>query len=142
VVPGTFPPHAATAIEVSRYERDADARRVCVAFHGTSCAACGFSFEAAYGDAGAGFIQVHHVVPPEMLEGAYTLDPVADLVPLCPNCHAMAHAGVASPRTVSELRTIIAAAGHLRGEVVSEQALQAQEDARRILEGQDRRESR
>jgi 5-methylcytosine-specific restriction protein A len=135
LVPGTYPPSAVTRIEVNRYERDPDARRVCLAFHGTSCAACGFSFEASYGAAGADAVEVHHAVPPVMLGEGYKLDPVADLVPLCPNCHAIAHLGVASPRTVSELRNIIAAAGHLRGEVVSDLALEAQDDARRILEG-------
>ena len=122
-------------VDVNRYEHNQDARRVCLAFHGTACAACGFSFEAVYGDIGTGFIDVHHVVPPAMLGSGYQLDPVADLVPLCPNCHAMIHRGVGSPRTVSELRNIISAAGHIRGEVVSERALQAQEDSRRILEG-------
>jgi 5-methylcytosine-specific restriction enzyme A len=132
---GTYPPDYVATVEVNRYERDPDARRVCLAFHGTSCAACGFSFEASYGDYGAGFIHVHHVVPPAMLEAGYQLDPVADLVPLCPNCHAMAHLGVTTPRTVSELRSSIAAAGHLRGEVVSKEALEAQDDAQRILDG-------
>jgi 5-methylcytosine-specific restriction enzyme A len=47
----------------------------------------------------------------------------------------MAHYRVSSPRTVSELRNIISAAGHMRGEVVSDLSLEAQEDARRILEG-------
>ncbi len=137
LVPGTYPPDAASTIDVNRYEQNPDARGVCLAFHGTACAACGFSFEAAYGDIGTGFIDVHHVVPPAMLGNGYQLDPVTDLVPLCPNCHAMVHRGVGtgSPRTVSELRTIISAAGHMRGEVVSELALEAQEDARRILEG-------
>lgn len=135
LVPGSYPPAAVTRIEVNRYEQDPDARRVCLAFHGTSCAACGFSFEASYGEAGTDAIEVHHAVPPVMLGDGYTLDPVADLVPLCPNCHTVAHLGVASPRTVSELRTIIAAAGHLRGEVVSDLALEAQADARRIIEG-------
>lgn len=134
LVSGTYPPHAVSTVEVNRYERNPDARRVCLAFHGTSCAACGFSFEASYGEIGTGFIDVHHVVPPVMLGDGYQLDPVADLVPLCPNCHAMAHHGVASPRTVSELRSIISAAGHMTGEVVSELALEAQEDARRLLE--------
>ncbi|MDQ0690732.1 HNH endonuclease [Arthrobacter sp. W4I7] len=135
LVPGTCPPEAVTRIEVNRYERDADARRVCLAFHGTSCAACGFSFEASYGEAGTDAVEVHHAVPPAMLGSGYQLDPVADLVPLCPNCHAMAHHGVSSPRTVSELRNIISAAGHMRGEVVGNLSLEAQEDARRILEG-------
>jgi 5-methylcytosine-specific restriction enzyme A len=135
LVPGTCPPDAVSTIEVNRYEQDPDARRVCLAFHGTACSACSFSFEAGYGDIGTGFIDVHHVVPPAMLGGGYQLDPVADLVPLCPNCHAMVHRGVGAPRTVSELRRIISASGHMRGEVVSELALEAQKDARRILEG-------
>lgn len=135
LVSGTCPPEAVSSIDVNSYERNPDARRVCLAYHGTSCAACGFSFEASYGDTGAGFVDVHHLVPPELLGTGYQLDPVADLVPLCPNCHAMAHRGVSSPRTVSELRHIIAESGHLRGEVVSNFALEAQEDARRLLEG-------
>lgn len=134
LVSGTFPPEAVSRAGVNRYERDADARRVCLAFHGTSCAACGMSLETAYGGAGSDVVGVHHVVPPEMLGSGYQLDPITDLVPLCPNCHAMAHHQVAVPRTVPELRSMIAAAGHLKGEPVSEKALEAQEDARRILE--------
>ncbi|ADX73272.1 putative restriction endonuclease [Pseudarthrobacter phenanthrenivorans Sphe3] len=132
---GTYPPQAVTRIEVNRYERNQDARRICLAFHGTSCAACGFSFEASYGDIGAGFIEVHHLVPPALLGSTYQLDPIADLVPLCSNCHAMAHHNVASPRTVSELRSLRATSGFLAGEVVSSRALQAQDDAQRILGG-------
>jgi 5-methylcytosine-specific restriction protein A len=135
LVPGTYPPQAISSIVVNRYERDSDARRVCLAFHGTSCAACGFSFEAAFGDIGTGFIDVHHVVPPAMIGTGYQLDPIADLVPLCPNCHAMAHLAVRSPRSVSELRSIISASGHLTGDMVTDLSLEAQEDARRILEG-------
>jgi 5-methylcytosine-specific restriction protein A len=135
IVSGTLPPDAVSTIDMNRHERNPDARRVCLAFHGTSCAACGFSFEAFYGDAGSGSIDIHHVVPPEMLGSGYQLDPVADLVPLCPNCHALAHPSAGPPRTVSELRHIISASGHLRGEVVSDFALHAQEDARKILEG-------
>ncbi|PTT70851.1 HNH endonuclease, partial [Arthrobacter sp. HMWF013] len=134
LVPGSYPREAVSRVEVNRYERDPAARRVCLAFHGTSCAACGFSFEAAYGAMGEGFVHVHHTVPASLLGRGYQLDPVADLVPLCANCHAMAHRGVSTPRTVSELRSIIGASGHVRGETLSEQALEAQADARRILE--------
>ncbi|MGO4235630.1 HNH endonuclease [Pseudarthrobacter sp. YAF2] len=131
---GTFPPDAVRQVQVNRYERDPDARRSCVAFHGTSCAACGFSFEATYGGAGTAMIAVHHLVPPELLGNGYQLDPVADLVPLCRNCHAMAHSEN-PPLTVAELRTMVSASGHMLGHVVSTSELQAQADARRILEG-------
>lgn len=135
VVPGTCPPEATRTVGANRYERDPDARRVCLAFHGTSCTACGFSFEASYGEIGDGFIHVHHTVPASRLGAGYELDPVTDLVPLCANCHAMVHHGASTPRTVPELRHILSAAGHLRGEIVTGQALEAQENARRILEG-------
>jgi 5-methylcytosine-specific restriction protein A len=134
LVAGTYPPDAVAAAIVNRFEQDPDARRMCLAFHGTSCAVCGFSFEVSYGLAGSDAVDVHHVVPPALLGPGYQLDPIADLIPLCPNCHAMAHHGVRSPRSVSELRNILSAAGHLPGHPVSPQSLAAEEDARRILE--------
>lgn len=133
-VPGTFPGYALSRVDVNRYERSPDARRACIAHHGTNCAACGFSFEIAYGELGKDFIQVHHIVPPAQLGSGYELDPVADLVPLCANCHAMAHRGVRTARTVAELRRIMGAAGFLSGHAVSPEELEAQRDARRILE--------
>jgi 5-methylcytosine-specific restriction protein A len=135
-VPGTYPEKAVSRVQVNRNERSPDARRICVAHHGESCAACGFSFETAYGEVGRGFIQVHHIVPASQIGGEYQLDPVADLVPLCPNCHAMAHLGVGTPRTVAELRRIMAGAGYLAGQTVAPEELEAQRNARRILEQQ------
>ncbi|WP_240720789.1 HNH endonuclease [Pseudarthrobacter sp. NamE2] len=137
LVPGTYPSHAVSSAAVNRYEQDPDARRVCLAFHGTACAACGFSFEASYGSIGEGFMEVHHTVPVSLLDSGYALDAVTDLVPLCANCHAMAHRGAGTPRTVQELRNILASAGHLRGDVVTSQELEARENARRILEARN-----
>lgn len=134
LVPGTHPPDAVTAAIVNRFEQDPDARRLCLAFHGTSCAACGFSLEVSYGQIGSDAIDVHHLVPPALLRPDYELDPVADLIPLCPNCNAVAHHRVRSPRTVAELRNILAMAGLLQGRLVNRQSLAAEEDARRILE--------
>lgn len=132
-VPGTYPDKAIARVAVNRYERDPEARRVCIAHRGINCAACGFSFEMAYGEIGADFIQVHHVVPASQLGTGYVLDPITDLVPLCANCHAMAHHGVGSPRTEAELRHIIASAGYLRGNTVDPEELEAQRIARKIL---------
>jgi 5-methylcytosine-specific restriction protein A len=131
-VPGTLPQDALIRVGVNRYERNPHARRVCLAHHGTSCAACGFSFEAAYGPEGEGFIHVHHLVPASQLGPGYELDPVGDLVPLCPNCHAMAHRRRV-PYTVAELRAMRSSAGYISGSVVSQQELDAQAEARRIL---------
>lgn len=131
-VPGTLPQDALARVCVNRYERNPHARRICLAHHGTSCAACGFSFEAAYGPEGEGFIHVHHLVPAAQLGPGYELDPLGDLVPLCPNCHAMAHRR-RIPYTVAELRAMRSRAGYISGSVVSQQELDAQADARRIL---------
>jgi 5-methylcytosine-specific restriction protein A len=65
-------------------------------------------FKDVYGDFADGFIHVHHVVPVSQLGSGYRIDPTVDLVPVCPNCHAMLHLGRGSePRTVEELRTLL-----------------------------------
>ncbi|HEY8752263.1 MAG TPA: HNH endonuclease [Arthrobacter sp.] len=133
LTPGSYPEEAVARVEVNRYERNAEARRVCLAYHGTSCAACGFSFRVRYGEVGNDFIHVHHVAPVSQLGLGYRLDPIADLVPLCPNCHNIAHLGVSTPRSVTELRALIAAAGHLPGQVVDQRSSAAQDDAKRIM---------
>ncbi|MHA7224123.1 HNH endonuclease [Arthrobacter sp. RHLT1-20] len=135
-VPGTYPEGAVARVQVNRYERSPEARRACIAHHGTTCAACGFSFEISYGGIGKDFIHIHHLVPASQLGSGYELDPITDLVPLCANCHAMAHQGVGTPRTVAELRRIIAGAGFLRGSTVSPGELEAERAARRMLEPQ------
>ncbi|BCW66092.1 hypothetical protein NicSoilB4_08550 [Arthrobacter sp. NicSoilB4] len=132
-LPGTYPEGAVTRVEVNRYERSPEARRACIAHYGSSCAACGFSFEQKYGEIGKDFIHVHHVVPVSQLGSSYELDPISDLIPLCANCHAMAHQGVGTPRTVAELRRIIGDAGFLRGSTVSPEELEAQRAARELL---------
>ena len=74
------------------YERSAAARRACLDHYDTvACQVCGFSFEESYGEIGAGFIHVHHVKPLSKVGDQYELDPARDLVPVCPNCHAMIH---------------------------------------------------
>ena len=73
------------------YERDRGGRQACIDFYGTACTVCGLAFEERYGDIGAGFIHVHHLVPLSKIGIAYQLDPVNDLRPVCPNCHAMIH---------------------------------------------------
>ncbi|HKU31187.1 MAG TPA: HNH endonuclease [Arthrobacter sp.] len=134
LVPGGHPEGAVARVTVNRYEHSPHSRRACLAFHGTTCSACGFSFEERYGEVAKDFVQVHHIVPVSQLGPGYVLDPVADLIPLCANCHSVAHLGVSSPRSVHELRELISGAGHLSGQVVTPEALQAQASAQRILD--------
>ncbi|GAA2177619.1 hypothetical protein GCM10009784_29030 [Arthrobacter parietis] len=131
-VPGSYPEHALQRIPVNRHERDPEAKAVAIAHLGSSCHACGFDFEATYGPPGAGFSHVHHTVPAAGLRPDYEIDPIIDLVPLCPNCHYMAHRRVPTPYTVAELRAMVAAAGHLPGIIVTAEQEQAQNDARAI----------
>ncbi|MGA2531235.1 MAG: HNH endonuclease [Acidimicrobiales bacterium] len=87
----TFPEGGATSIVVNRYERDPRARQACIDKWGYSCAVCNFSFEARYGELGKNYIHVHHLKDLSTLGGEYDVDPVKDLRPVCPNCHAMLH---------------------------------------------------
>jgi 5-methylcytosine-specific restriction protein A len=65
-------------------------------------------FEKMYGELGRGFIHIHHVVPISTIGKEYLLDPVKDLVPVCPNCHAMLHRGInGRVLTVEELRNVV-----------------------------------
>ena len=73
------------------YERNPQAREFCLSHHGTACCVCGFDFGVTYGKHGSGYIHVHHLVPISDRGGEYEIDPVRDLRPVCPNCHAMIH---------------------------------------------------
>ncbi|SDC38075.1 5-methylcytosine-specific restriction enzyme A [Terribacillus halophilus] len=101
-----LPEGALTRIEVNRYERSSYNRQVCLLLHGHVCKACGFNFEERYGQIGKGFIHVHHVVPVSNLGENYKVNPATDLIPLCPNCHAMVHKRN-PPYTVQELKSFI-----------------------------------
>lgn len=97
---------ALTRVTVNRYERNPWARQACLNHYGTTCQACGLDFEKMYGSLGKGFIHVHHVVDLATIGAKYEVDPIKDLRPVCPNCHAMLHRETPA-MTVDELRTRI-----------------------------------
>lgn len=69
---------------------------------------CGFDFEKMYGDLGRDFIHVHHINPLKTIGESYQIDSENDMVPLCPNCHAMVHRSNESRSlSVEALRSII-----------------------------------
>lgn len=93
---------------MNAYERDPKARAACIRHHGTMCKGGGFDFEKTYGEHGKGFIHVHHLRPLSTLGEEYRVDLVADMIPLCPNCHAMVHRGnEATPLSPEALRLLI-----------------------------------
>ena len=87
----TFTEGGVTRVPVNRYERDNKARQRCIEKHGSICAVCGFDFAATYGDGMRGFIHVHHVKPLCEIRDNYEVNPTTDLIPVCPNCHAVIH---------------------------------------------------
>jgi 5-methylcytosine-specific restriction protein A len=78
-------------VTINAYERNMKARAACIAHHGCKCAVCGFDFVEAFGLLGEGFIHVHHLKPIGQIGRKYRIDPINDLKPVCPNCHAMIH---------------------------------------------------
>ena len=93
-------------IMVNRYERDSGARSACIEEHEARCCICGFDFGKVYGPEAAGHIHVHHIRPLSECGGEYEVDPINDLRPVCPNCHAVIHLG-GQCRTVDEVRDMI-----------------------------------
>jgi 5-methylcytosine-specific restriction protein A len=106
---------AARKVTINAFERNPQARAACLAKHGYSCAVCGFDFSKKYGAIGKGFIHVHHNKPLATIRSEYVIDPIRDLVPVCPNCHAMLHT-TEPPLSVTELKAQIeASSGNAQG---------------------------
>jgi len=86
-------------------ERNPSAGRQAKKIHGYICQACGFDFEAVYGELGEKYIEAHHLTPlAELPEDELVhLDPKTDFAVLCANCHRMIHRKTA-PRTLGEFR--------------------------------------
>lgn len=105
-VAGPLVEGAVCRVTVNAYERNPEARRQCIAAHGTACYICGFRFGAVYGPEAEGYIHVHHVRPLSEIGGEYVVDPVEDLRPVCPNCHGVLHLG-GRCRSIDEVRQLL-----------------------------------
>jgi len=97
---------AATTITINAYERNPKTRKICIKHYGTICYVCNFEFSSKYGSIGQGYIHVHHLKPLSEIKADYQVDPILDLRPVCPNCHAMLHIQE-PPLTIEELNEII-----------------------------------
>lgn len=86
-----YPEGAKLRIVVNRYERNPLARKRCLDHHGRRCCVCGMTFGNRYGDRFAKIIEVHHLRRVSQCGDDYHVDPVNDLCPVCPNCHAALH---------------------------------------------------
>lgn len=89
----------------TRVERSLLNRSICLAFHGYTCKACTTNLREKYGDVAYQFIHVHHLFPAAE-RGVCNPDPINDMIPLCPNCHEIAHLKT-PPYTVQEITEMI-----------------------------------
>ena len=94
-------------ITVNSYERNSKARSECINNYGVNCFVCGFNFQNTYGTRGKGFIHVHHLVPVSDIGDEYEINPITDLRPVCPNCHAMLHrkGNISIEELISEIKS-------------------------------------
>ena len=80
-------------IYVNAYERNPIAREKCIEHYKkqdngkVKCQICGFCFEAFYGEEFKDKIHVHHIKSLAEIDKEYEIDPIKDLLPVCPNCH-------------------------------------------------------
>jgi len=101
---------------VSRYERNPNLRAACIRHHGPACAVCGFSYGETYGPEFDGLIVVHHLTPISTDGDSHDVDPIADLRPVCADCHLVIHRRP-TPFTIEEVREMMAHASAEPGEV-------------------------
>ncbi len=102
-----LPEGALKKVLVNRYERSQYNRTLCINFHGYNCKVCNLNFSEKYGDIGNNYIHVHHVISVSQLGTNYIVNPIKDLIPVCPNCHAMLHRKD-PPYKINELKSLIA----------------------------------
>jgi 5-methylcytosine-specific restriction protein A len=93
-------------VRLTKYERNGDARKKCIERYGAKCFICGFDFYEKYKGINEGFIHVHHIVPISKIGKEYSVNPIKDLRPVCPNCHAVIH-GPGGPYSIPAVKKMI-----------------------------------
>lgn len=94
-------------ITINAYERNPAARKACIMHYGAVCLVCGFNFQKAYGDDFEGIIHVHHIKPLNEITQEYVIDPIMDMVPVCPNCHLVIHSKPSGIYTIDEVKSFL-----------------------------------
>lgn len=95
-------------VVVNKYERSSKARENAVKYHGINCKVCNVNFEDVYGEIGKEFIHIHHIIPIHKIGENYKVNYKTDLIPVCPNCHAMLHRKIEGEEpTIEELKNMI-----------------------------------
>ena len=89
-----------------RFERNSQAREQCISHYGLRCIVCDMSFSERYGERMSDFIHIHHLVPLSVIGAKYRVDPITDLRPVCPNCHAAIHRHD-PPQSMEQARSLL-----------------------------------
>jgi predicted HNH restriction endonuclease len=97
---------AVKRIAVNAYERSSAAREKCILHYGYRCAACGLTLADKYGEVAQGPIHVHHLCQLADVNAEYQVDPIQDLRPVCPTCHAVIHSQT-PPFMIEEVSAMI-----------------------------------
>ncbi len=94
------------SISVNAYERSAVAREKCILNFGSKCSVCDTILADVYGEIAQGHIHVHHLRQLSDINSEYQVDPIQDLRPVCPNCHAIIHMSN-PPYTIEQVKAFI-----------------------------------
>jgi len=86
--------------------RDPALKPGAIAKYGYGCMVCNFNFLEAYGDAGEGYIELHHLKPISKRKGKHTVT-VEEVIVVCANCHRVLHKNGATPIPWKDLRRIV-----------------------------------
>ena len=93
-------------ITTNIYEQNPKARKECLLNLGYACKVCNKNLEDIYGNGAKYLIHVHHIKPLSEIGGDYKVV-WQDLIPICPNCHAIIHTRKNPCLTIDELKEII-----------------------------------
>lgn len=104
-----------TVVQAKRYARSSTLRNAALAHYSIdgriTCHACGFDFEAVYGEMGKGCIEMHHLKPIFMFDEheleKTVQDALSNIIPLCANCHRMIHKNCTPPMSLDTLKACI-----------------------------------
>ena len=102
----TLPEGAIRSIRVNQHERNPRNRTKAIERHGVRCFGCEREMTELYGAIAAGYIHIHHMKPLGQSSSQAAPD-INDLIPLCPNCHAVVHLKD-PPLTIRRLKELIA----------------------------------
>jgi 5-methylcytosine-specific restriction enzyme A len=105
---------AKKVVTVNAYERDPKARAACIAHHGRRCKVCDTVLADRYGAIASQLVHVHHLIPLSNIGATYKVDPINDLVPVCPNCHAVIHLRRPNALSISDARALLRKARRLK----------------------------